>query len=176
MDVNAYRSLLLHMEWADSRTWGAILSLPDLGQDRWMRERLYHFHSTQWAYLQMFRREAIHVPEFDALPDLQAVGRWARRFYRELASFRDTLDEARLGQQLDFPFAAQVAERLGSAGPASIGESVVQLALHTAHHRGQVVLRLRESGGEPPMTDFIAWVWMLRPDPQWGSLDVDAAR
>jgi len=171
MEAGEYRSMLLHMEWADSRTWGAILSMPDLGKDKWMRERLYHFHSTQWAYLQMFRGEAIRLTGFDALADLHAVGRWARQFYRELASFRDGLNEAALRQHLDFPFAAQIVERLGSAGPATIAEGIVQLALHTAHHRGQVVLRLRESGGEPPMTDFIAWVWMLRPAPQWGSLE-----
>lgn len=169
--VGEYGNLLRHMEWADARVWGAVLSVPALGQDKRMREVLYHFHSTQWAYLQIFRGEALHLPEFDSLPELRSVGRWARQFYRELKAYRDALDEAKLRQVVAFPFAAQVAERLGSAGPATVGESIAQLALHTAHHRGQVVMRIRESGGAPPMTDFIAWVWMLRPAAQWEGLE-----
>jgi uncharacterized damage-inducible protein DinB len=171
MQVNAYRSLLLHMEWADSLTWGAVLNVSALGRDKEMRERLHHFHSTQWAYLQLFQGQKLDIPDLASLPDLRSVGLWARQFYRELPAYRDALDETRLRENLEFPWAAQVAERLGSAGPATIGESIQQLALHTAHHRGQVVTRLRESGGEPPLTDFIAWIWMLRPAPQWGSLD-----
>jgi uncharacterized damage-inducible protein DinB len=48
-----------------------------------------------------------------------------------------------------------------------VAECLLQLALHSAHHRGQVAAWLREAGGEPPLTDFIAWVWMRRPAPTW---------
>jgi len=167
MPVNQYQSLLRHMEWADSRIWSGVLAVPGLAQDTWMRERLHHFHSTQWAYLQIFRGERLNIPELDALPDLRSVARWARQFYRELPAYRDALDESTLRQHVVFPWAGHVLERLGSAAPATVGESILQLALHTAHHRGQVATRLRESGGEPPLIDFIAWVWMLRPSPQW---------
>ena len=59
------------------------------------------------------------------------------------------------------------APRLGSAGPATVAECLLQLALHSAHHRGQVAAWLREAGGEPPLTDFIAWIWTGRPAPAW---------
>jgi hypothetical protein len=39
------------------------------------------------------------------------------------------------------------------------------------YHRGQVATRLRERGGEPPLTDFIAWIWMHRPAPDGESVD-----
>ena len=32
---------------------------------------------------------------------------------------------------------------------------------------------LRELGGEPPLTDFVAWIWLDRPPADWG--DDDAA-
>jgi uncharacterized damage-inducible protein DinB len=57
------------------------------------------------------------------------------------------------------------------AGGATTGECLLQLALHTAYHRGQVATRLRERGSEPPLTDFIAWIWMHRPAPDWESVD-----
>ncbi len=44
---------------------------PWLQQDPSTRECLYHCHSTQWAYLQVWRGEEIRIPElasFAALP------------------------------------------------------------------------------------------------------------
>lgn len=35
------------------------------------------------------------------------------------------------------------------------------------YHRGQVNTWLRELGLEPPLVDFIAWVWFGKPAPDW---------
>jgi uncharacterized damage-inducible protein DinB len=173
MQVSEYQSLLLHMEWADALIWASVLGVPTLRQDERLRGRMYHFHSTQWAYLQVLRGSPLAIPELSSLPDLRSVGSWVRRFYRELPAFRDGLDEARLRQEVEFPWAARVAKRLGSAGPATVGECLLQLVLHTTYHRGQVASRVRETGGEPPLSDFIAWIWLRRPPPGWGSLETD---
>ncbi len=46
--------------------------------------------------------------------------------------------------------------------------------MHSTHHRGQVAARLRELGGEPPLVDFIAWLWWKRPEPEWpAALDAE---
>jgi uncharacterized damage-inducible protein DinB len=169
MQVSEYRSLLLHMEWADALIWQSVLSAPPSGQDDSMLARLHHFHSTQWAYLQVLRSQPVEVPEVSGFPDLRSLSRWARQFYRELPAFLDALDEAKLSRTVEFPWAAQVASRLGTAGPATVGESVLQLVLHTTYHRGQISTRLRERGVEPPLTDFIAWIWMQRPAARWGT-------
>lgn len=171
MELSEYQSLMGHMEWADALAWTAVLGLPSLQQDRQMRERLHHFHSTQWAYLQVWRGEAVRIPELSSFADLRALGRWARGYYRELPAYAESLQPAALRREVQFPWAAQLVERFGSAKPASLADSILQLALHTAHHRGQVVARLRELGSEPPLTDFIAWIWMGQPKPQWESVE-----
>ena len=171
MDVTESRCLLLHMEWADSLAWNAALGVPALARDERLLKRLYHFHSTQWAYLHLFQGSPIEVPQPQELPDLQSMGRCVRRFYRELAAFLDGLDEARLRQRVEFPFVARIIERFGSMVPTSVSECILQLALHTAHHRGQVMTVLRESGCEPPTIDFIVWLWTERPAPQCRTLD-----
>ena len=170
MQPSDCRSLLLHMEWADAAMWRALMSVPGLARDAEMRERVHHFHTTQWAYLQVLRGVPIQIPELANLADLRAVGRWARGFYVELPAYLDVLDERALARKVELPWAAEVAERLGSAEPATVCEHLLQLVLHTAHHRGQVLTRLRDSGGAPPLVDFIAWVWMRRPSPDWGAL------
>jgi len=161
------RDLMRHMEWADARTWNVVLGVPSLQHDPQIRERLHHFHTTQWAYLQIWRREPVQIPQLSSFAELKAVGEWARAFYRELPLFLDGIDDAMLGQPIDFPWAAQLEARFGKVSPATLSESLMQLALHTAHHRGQVVTKLREAGGDPPLIDYVAWVWSGRPAPEW---------
>jgi uncharacterized damage-inducible protein DinB len=69
---------------------------------------------------------------------------------------------------LAMPWAAQIAERLGrSIGTTTIGEACFQVTSHSTYHRGQVNARLRELGAEPPLVDYIAWLWFDRPAAEW---------
>ena len=47
-------------------------------------------------------------------------------------------------------------------------EALAQVALHTQHHRGQCMTRLRDFGGEPKNVDWIIWPWKQRPRGPWG--------
>jgi uncharacterized damage-inducible protein DinB len=47
--------------------------------------------------------------------------------------------------------------------PATLDETMLQVASHSTYHRGQINTRFRELGGEPAMVDFIAWVWLGKP-------------
>ena len=49
----------------------------------------------------------------------------------------------------------------------SVGRALTQAAMHSHYHRGQNATRLRELGGEPPMTDLIVWYWRGQPAPVW---------
>ena len=49
----------------------------------------------------------------------------------------------------------------------SIRQALTQAAMHSHYHRGQNATRLRELGGVPPMTDFIAWLHKGQPPAQW---------
>lgn len=69
------------------------------------------------------------------------------------------------GREVRFPWADQLVARFGAAQPATLSESVLQVALHSTYHRGQINARLRELGGDPPLVDFIVWIWRGRPSP-----------
>ena len=49
----------------------------------------------------------------------------------------------------------------------AIAESMLQVALHSQYHRGQINARLRALGGEPPRVDYIIWLWLGRPPADW---------
>ena len=51
--------------------------------------------------------------------------------------------------------------------PATLSESVWQVLSHSTYHRGQIATRIRELGGEPPLVDFLYWVWSDKPTPEW---------
>ena len=167
MVLSEYGKLVLHMEWADSLVWKAVLGASALQQDQSTRERLYHYHSTQWVYLQVWRDEEIRIPELATFADLPSLGAWARSYHLELAPFAAGLQEATLQRTIEFPWADQLAKRFGSVAPATLAETILQVVLHTTHHRAQIATRLRAVGHEPPMMDFIGWVWMGRPAAEW---------
>jgi uncharacterized damage-inducible protein DinB len=69
---------------------------------------------------------------------------------------------------MPLPWAGMVEQALGHPpGMTTMGETVLQVALHTLYHRGQVNMRLRELGGTPPLVDYIAWLWFGRPGASW---------
>lgn len=158
-------ALLTHLEWADAMIWRSVLALAPAERDRRLLELLYHAHSVERVYLQIWRGEAPKIPELAAFRDVAAMAAWAKPYYPELRSFARGLGAAALSRRIEFPWASHIVERLGSAGDVTLEETVFQVITHTTYHRGQIATRIRELGGEPPLTDFIAWIWMNRPQP-----------
>lgn len=167
MQSGNFQTLFEHMEWADALTWKAVLGLHNAHEDSRLRDVLYHLHSVQWIYLQVWRGEPLRLPDLKDFADLAALEERARSYYRELPAFVRTLETGMLQRTVEFPWSAEVVKRLGSAGPATLGESILQVVLHSTYHRGQIASRVREAGGEPQTTDLIAWLWKERPEPEW---------
>jgi uncharacterized damage-inducible protein DinB len=160
--------LFRHMEWADATVWAAV---PDnLPPDKRLAELLVHIHVVQRAFLMVWTggdvREAFRNPEdFQSLGDLR---HWAQTYYAAAHAFARDLDDQRLTAPLAMPWAAQLAEQLGRpVGATCLGETCLQVVSHSTYHRGQVNARLREIGAEPPLVDYIAWLWFDRPAPEW---------
>lgn len=167
MLLSHLRDLIEHMEWADSVVWRSVRALEKAESDANIRERLHHVHLVQWTYLQMWMGESIDSREASSFADLEAIHAWVREYHRWAAGWADGLDAADLEREVEFPWAERLVERFGSARPATLAETIVQVVYHTTYHRGQINTRLRELGGEPPLTDFVGWIWMGRPDPVW---------
>ena len=73
-----------------------------------------------------------------------------------------------LGRPLVMPWVAQYEKQLGRKfDVATVGETAFQVVSHSTHHRAQANTRLRAVGGDPPLVDFIAWIWFGRPAAPW---------
>jgi uncharacterized damage-inducible protein DinB len=166
MDLAECRALMGQTEWADSLVWQSVLSLPK--EDAELHAKLHHLHMVQWAYLHIWRGEAVKPREPGTFATRRALRDWAREYYRELPSYLASLSAADLAREVRFPWADHLVRRFGKARAATWVESLLQVAMHSVYHRGQVARRLRELGAEPPLTDYIAWIWMDRPAADWG--------
>ena len=167
MIPESLQELVRHMEWADALVWRSLLALPQAQSDSRLRELLHHVHVVQWAYLQIWRDEPLDMPDVATFEDLPAIHEWCREYYRQVPEYLNTVDAETLQRQVQFPWADQLVERWGKADPATIAETILQITSHTTYHRGQANTRLRELGGEPPLVDFIVWVWMGKPAAEW---------
>jgi uncharacterized damage-inducible protein DinB len=165
MDLTECRAMLGHAEWADALVWRAVAGR----DDEELRSKLHHLHMVQWAYLHIWRGEAVKPRELGSFAATDAIRSWAREYYRELPLYLARLDEGVVLTLVRFPWANRLAERYGVARAATWSDSVLQVAMHSSYHRGQVARRLRELDAESPLTDFIAWIWMDRPVADWGT-------
>lgn len=163
----ALHSSVRHMEWADAVIWNAVLAEPAASSDARLRQLIHHVHLVQWAYLRIWRGEPLDLPGEDDFADLPAIRDWCREYYGEIPGYLRTLDAEALERPVEFPWADQLVERWGKALTATTQETILQITSHTHYHRGQVNTRLRELGGEPPLVDFIAWIWRGKPTADW---------
>jgi uncharacterized damage-inducible protein DinB len=155
-----------HAEWADALVWNSVSALSQ--EDGELLEKLHHLHLVQWTYLQIWRGDPVKPYELSSFRSLGAVRTWAREYYSELTSYLAAVGDGVVARDVRFPWAERLVQRFGSARTATWAESVLQVAMHSSYHRGQVARRLRQLGAEPPLSDFIAWIWMNRPVAQWG--------
>lgn len=167
MNINSLTDLYRHMEWADATVWIAVFASESGQADVKLREYFHHLHLVQRAFLRIWRSEPHETP-YPTFDDAQSLMLWGRSYYGEAFAHLSTLSDERLSEPMPLPWASMVEERLGRAPETStIGETALQVAMHSLYHRGQINARLKNVGGEPPLVDYIAWVWLGRPAPDW---------
>jgi uncharacterized damage-inducible protein DinB len=166
-DLDGLRELTHHMQWADALVWAAALSNSEAADDLALRGKLFHTHMVQRAFLSVWQAGPLVPPPSDP-PDLLTTLESALEYYSDLGAFFSVLGEDELERPVSLPWAGRFAQRLGrDPATPSLAETILQVAMHSTYHRGQVNARLRELGIEPPLTDYIAWVWFGRPEAQW---------
>jgi uncharacterized damage-inducible protein DinB len=163
--IELMRDLFGHQEWADAEMWGYIEAQPGAIDDEHIAKRFRHFHSTQHAYLSLARGEQVDIPSLikrygDSVPMME-IKAHAIETHGEWARFLSELPESRLEEKLLIPWFND------PSSVVTMSQALVQVALHSQHHRGQNATRFRELGGKPPTLDFILWIWKGRPKAEW---------
>lgn len=156
--------LARHMAWADASVWRSVLAVPRAASDARIDNTLHHMHLVQHIFLQAWTGAPFSLRERSEFATTADLAAWGRDAHRGVLSFLERARADDFEREFRLPWAAHFEEH--SKRPAAVhtlGESVLQVVMHTQHHRGQVCARLREAGGEPPTVDFIVWLWEGRP-------------
>ena len=159
------RDLYGHQVWADAEHFRAIGAHPAARDDNAIRDRLHHIAIVQRGFLWAIgdRQESFAFTRPDDFTSFDALKRYAREHHDRLTPVIRTLSDTRLAESIAIPWFNDPPLSL------TIAEALTQGALHSHYHRGQNATRLREVGGEPPMTDYIYWLWKGRPEAEWMS-------
>jgi uncharacterized damage-inducible protein DinB len=166
-EASVLYDLIQHMEWADALVWDAVLASPAACSDAWLLERLGHVHTTQYGFLQVWGGGEDAGPA-GGFEDAAATASWARDGAGRLRAAAAALADGRLGAGIPADLAQAAEAGLGPAsGAATMADTVLQVVAHGLYHRGQVALRLRELGCEPPLTEYFVWVWRGKPAARW---------
>lgn len=164
---NELMELAAHMEWADALVWSTTLQSGPARADERVKGWLFHIHTVQRAFTAIWRGASPELASLASFADAPALAAWGRAGHADLRAVLSAADAAMLARTVELPWAGRAIERHAALGHPTLAETARQVALHSMHHRGQVNARLRELGAEPPLVDYIAWIWRGRPAPPW---------
>jgi uncharacterized damage-inducible protein DinB len=168
MTIEMLLDLFDHMQWADARVWEVTLQHDAARTDAVLRNTLLHLHGVQRGFLDAWTNQPfvfrINYDDTTLEREFAAV----QSFYTPAREFIASVNAERLASPLIVPWTKWVEQAIGRP-PAvtSLGETIVQVCMHSHHHRAQANTRLRTLGAEPPLVDYIAWLWLGRPQPSW---------
>lgn len=170
MQLEFLLRLYRHMEWADALIWRTTLSNQQASRDAYVLDSLFHLHMVQRAHLAVWKGEEFAMPSRDDFPDPVDIRDWAQAYYAQAPDFVAELPEERLDEIVSLPslWTDFIEKELGrSPSLPRLGDMVLQVPLHSVHHRAQINRRIREVGGSPSMVDYIGWIWQGEPPPDW---------
>jgi uncharacterized damage-inducible protein DinB len=159
------RDFYNHQAWADAEHARAIGAHSPARDDQAIRNRLHHIALVQrgflWSVVDQQVPFAFTRPDdFPAFDDLL---RYSREYHDAIRAFLSGVSDARLDEPITIQWFKDPPLII------TVTEALTQCAMHSHYHRGQNATRLRELGGEPPMTDLIVWYWKGRPGPSWSA-------
>lgn len=144
------RDLIAHKGFATAALLGAMQSSMTTDDDA-MRKLLEHVRVSNRFWLL-----AILGRPFDYGVEGRTSGSFG-----ELAARFEALqheEEAWLAQATEADIGRVLTGPLIPGGQCTVGDALLQVALHSQGHRSQCAKLLRAAGGTPPVTDFIMWI------------------
>jgi uncharacterized damage-inducible protein DinB len=155
------RDLYGHQAWADAEHWRALEAHPHALEDPAIRNRLHHYHLTQHAFLFIVRGDPLSFPRLEDFPTMMSLKEYANSYHGEALDFVRRASDSELERLVVVPWFKNPPISV------TVAQALTQAAMHSQYHRGQNASRLRELGGNPPLTDLIAWYWRGRPEAVW---------
>ena len=154
------RDLLAHAEWANAvffHTW----SKSPARDNEEMRLRVGHIIGVQRGFVSVLCGEVPGGPQEGPPPTFDELKARAVTCHELLREYAADLTEEELSRTVRIPWFPDPPCII------TVSEALVQVAMHSQHHRGQCMTRLKDFGGEPKNVDWIIWLWKQKPEGRW---------
>jgi uncharacterized damage-inducible protein DinB len=154
------RDLHRHMGWADA-AWFQTWADSGFRDDPDLLQRTQHTVDIQVAFLMVLREEDVAFPGDRPAPEFARLRALAGRNHQAYGQLFEGMAPDGLARSVRVPWFP------GDPCRVSVADALTQVAMHTQHHRGQLMTRLRQLGGQPQNVDYIIWAWKDRPEARW---------
>jgi uncharacterized damage-inducible protein DinB len=149
-----------YVEWANAVFFHAWDQSPARDQEE-MRRRLDHLIGVQQGFLSVLRGENPGGPKDGPPSTFDELKARARTCHAGLHDFAASLNPEGIARTVRIPWFPDPPCVI------TVHQALVQLAMHSQHHRGQCMTRLKDCGGEPKNVDWIIWLWKQKPQARW---------
>lgn len=154
------RQLMAHSEWANAVFFHAWGKSPCRDHEE-LRRRLDHLVGVQQGFLSILQGERPGGPPGGPAASYDELKARAQASHRGLRDFAAALTPETMTRTVQVPWFPDPPCVI------TVAEALVQVAMHSQHHRGQCMTRLKDFGGEPKNVDWIIWLWKDKPEPRW---------
>jgi len=154
------RDLMAHAEWANAvffQTWGKSPAR----EHEELRQRVGHIIGVQSGFLAVLRGQTPGGPPGGPPPSYDELNARAEICHTGLRDHVAALKPEALSGTVRIPWFPDPPCII------TVAEALVQAAMHSQHHRGQCMTRLKDFGGEPKNVDWIIWLWKQKPEARW---------
>ena len=146
------RTLMDHLRWADAQARDALATLPADAPERATALGLYaHVAAAEHVWLARLEGRPPEHPVWPTL-DPDAAAALATASAEGLRAYVARLDDDGPAREITYRNSA------GQEFRNRVDDVLAQVALHGSYHRGQLALLVRDGGGTPAATDYIAFV------------------
>ncbi|MBI4811712.1 MAG: DinB family protein [Ignavibacteriales bacterium] len=152
---------LSHQAWADAEHWNAFEDYPVALTDDAIKKRLHHIYEAERAFLLLAQKKQLNRNDFGKTHDMPQLKDLMKHNHLEAAEFMKDITPDQLKEVISIPWFKDPPIII------TIEQALTQAAMHSHYHRAQNAARLRELGGEPPLTDLIMWYWKGKPEARW---------
>jgi uncharacterized damage-inducible protein DinB len=152
--------LMDHAEWANAvffRIWGHS---PARDHEE-LRRRIGHLIGVQQGFLSVLRGQSPGGPPGGPPPSYDDLKARAETCHAGLRDYAAGLTDGMLSSTVRIPWFPDPPCII------TVAQALVQVAMHSQHHRGQCMTRLKDFGGEPKDVDWIIWLWKQKPRGIW---------
>lgn len=153
------RDLHAYQAWADAEVFHVIDKTRAAQTDAKVLQLLNHIYAVYKFFLLSVQGEAPTREELMQERSLDELRESFQKLHRLADGYLPKLRESRLRDKVRVPWFQDFQP--------SCQEALVQAALHSQNHRGQILTLLRTLGADSKPLDYIIWVSQGRPTPQW---------